>query len=64
MNRTGLIILAVSVAVAAFLIVIWLLGAIAGIGGSLIHLLLILAILVGGVGVVAGIIVALTGKKS
>jgi uncharacterized protein DUF5670 len=63
MNKTGLIILGVSVGIAAFLLVIWLLGVISGIGGGLVHLLLILAMLVGAIGGIVGLIVALTGKK-
>lgn len=52
-----------SVIVAGFLLFIWLIGAIAGIGGALIHLLLLLALLVGFIGIVGGLILLFAGKR-
>lgn len=64
MNKVGLLILVGSLAVAAFLLVVWLIGFLGHIGGGLIHLLLILALLVGGAGSIVGIVVMLVGKKA
>lgn len=64
MNKVGLLILVGSLAVAAFLLVVWLIGFLGHIGGGLIHLLLILALLVGGTGFIVGIVVMLVGKKA
>lgn len=64
MNKVGLLILVGSLAVAAFLLVVWLIGIRGHIGGGLIHLLLILALLVGGTGFIVGIVVMLVGKKA
>lgn len=64
MNKVGLLILVGSLAVAAFLLVVWLIGFLGHIGGGLIHLLLILALLVGGTGSIVGIVVMLVGKKA
>lgn len=63
MRRTGSIILGGSLALAALLIILWLAGAILGIGGSLIHLLLVLALLVGTVGTLLGMVLLLAGKR-
>jgi hypothetical protein len=64
MNKAGLLILVGSVIAAAVLFVIWFIGFLAHIGGGLIHLLLILAMLVGSIGSIVGIVVLLVGKKS
>jgi hypothetical protein len=63
-NKTGLLILIGSVVSAAVLMVIWFVGFIANIGGSLIHLALLLALLVGSIGGIVGLIVLLVGKKA
>jgi hypothetical protein len=52
-----------SIVVAGFLLLIWLIGLIAGIGGSLIHLLFVLALLVGFIGIAAGVFMLVTSKK-
>jgi hypothetical protein len=52
-----------SVVIAGFLLFVWLIGLVAGIGGSLIHLLLLLALLIGFVGIAAGIFMLVTSKR-
>lgn len=52
-----------SLLAAAFLGFIWLVGVVAGIGGGLIHLFLLLALLIGFVGVLAGVIMLTAGKR-
>jgi hypothetical protein len=44
-----------SIVIAGFLLLLWLIGLIAGAGG-LIHLLLVLALLIGFVGIVGGVV--------
>jgi hypothetical protein len=51
-----------SIVVAGFLLFIWLIGLIAHIGGSLIHLLLLLALLIGFIGIAGGIAMLLMKK--
>ena len=62
MNKVGLFILAGSFGIAAIMLVIWLIGLLTGIAGNLIHLLLILALLVGGLGFVIGLVVLLVNR--
>jgi hypothetical protein len=62
MKIAGFITLGVSVAGAALLFVIWLVGFVLHIGGNLIHLLLLLAILLGFIGGLAGIILVVLGR--
>ncbi len=52
-----------SFAVAALLTVIWFVGFLVNVAGNLIHLLLVLALLVGSIGGIVGLIVMLMGKK-
>jgi hypothetical protein len=52
-----------SIVIAGFLLIIWLIGAVIGIFGGLIHLLLLLALLIGFVGIAVGVFLLLTGKK-
>ena len=52
-----------SIVIAGFLLFIWLIGAVLGIGGGLIHLLLLLALLIGFVGIAVGVFLLLMGKK-
>ncbi len=52
-----------SIVVAGFLFFIWLIGVIAGIGGSLIHLLFVLALLVGLIGIAAGVFMLVMSKR-
>ena len=57
MRNAGIAVLVGSVAVTAVLLIIWLLGLITGMtAGGLIHLLLILAILIGPAGVLVGVV--------
>ena len=53
-----------SIAAAAFLLVLWIIGFLVNVGGGLIHLLLVLALIVGGTGFMVGIVVMLAGKKA
>jgi len=62
MKIAGFVTLGVSVAGAALLFVIWLVGFNFRIGGNLIHLLLLLAILLGFIGGLAGIILVVLGR--
>jgi hypothetical protein len=52
-----------SILIAVFLLFVWLIGAIAGIGGSLIHLLLVLALLIGFIGLAVGIFLLVMSKR-
>ena len=51
-----------SIVIAGFLLLIWLIGLILG-AGALIHLLLLLALLIGFVGIAVGVFLLLAGKK-
>ena len=64
MNKLGLIVLGGSIAAAAFLLIIWLIGFLVHIGGALIHLLLVLAMVLGFLGGIVGIVLLIVGKKS
>jgi hypothetical protein len=64
MNKSGLVILVGSIAAAALLTVLWLIGFLFAVGGNLVHLLIVLALPVGFIGGILGIILMLTGKKS
>ena len=64
MNRMGLLILGGSLSAAAFLVVIWLIGFVIHVGGALIHLLLVLALLLGFIGSIVGVLMLLVGKKT
>jgi hypothetical protein len=63
MYKTGLQILGGSFAAAAFLVVIWFIGFLTHIGGAQIHLLIVLAMALGFIGVAVGTVVLLMGKK-
>jgi hypothetical protein len=52
-----------SILIAGFLLFVWLIGAIAGIGGSLIHLVLVLALLIGFIGIAVGIFLLVMNKR-
>ena len=64
MNKAGLVILVGSIAAAALLLVVWLIAFLAHLGGSLIHLLLVLALVVGVTGFIVGLVMMLAGKKA
>jgi hypothetical protein len=52
-----------SILIAGFLLFVWLIGLIAGIGGNLIHLLLVLALLIGFIGIAVGIFLLVMNKR-
>ena len=54
--------IAAAIVIAAFLLLLWLIGVIAG-AGSLIHLLLVLGLLIGFLGIVGGAAMLFMGKK-
>lgn len=64
MHKAGLVILVGSIAAAALLLFLWFIGFLVHIGGGLIHLLLVLALVVGGTGCIVGLVVMLAGKKA
>ena len=53
--KKGLIAIGISLGVAVLLLVIWIVGFVAHIGGALIHLLLMMAMIIGCIGTVAGL---------
>jgi len=56
-RNAGISVLVGSVVVAGLLLLVWLLGLVTGLtAGGLIHLLLVLAILIGPAGVVVGVV--------
>jgi hypothetical protein len=63
MRKKGIAIILGTFALAGLLVVVWLLGLIAHIGGGLIHLLLLLALMITPVGVVVGVIFLLIDNK-
>jgi hypothetical protein len=62
-RRTGIAIIVGSVGLAGLLIVIWLAGLVFHIGGGLIHLLLLLAMLLGPTGIAIGVVLVLIGGR-
>jgi hypothetical protein len=62
-RNLGIGILVGTVALAGLLLLVWLLGVVFGVGGGLIHLLLVLAILVAPVGIVAGAVLIFIGSR-
>jgi len=63
MRKTAFIILGLSAGVTFFSPVIWLVGLLAGIGGGLIHLFLILTPF-GVLGLIVGVVLLLAGKRA
>lgn len=63
MRNLAFIILAISIAITLFSPIIWLVGLLAGIGGSLIHIFLILTPL-GFFGVLAGVALLFIGRRN
>jgi hypothetical protein len=63
MRKTAFIILGVSAAVTLLSPIIWLVGLIGGIGGSLIHIFLILALL-GIPGVLIGVVLLVISGRN
>jgi hypothetical protein len=62
LKKAGFVTLGVTVAGVALLFVIWLVLMVLHIGGTVIHLLLLLAILLGFIGGLAGIILLVLGR--
>jgi hypothetical protein len=57
MRKAGVAVLVGSVVAAGLLLLAWLLGLVTGLtGGGLIHLLLVLALLIGPAGVIVGVV--------
>ncbi|HEV2880921.1 MAG TPA: hypothetical protein VGX24_06390 [Pyrinomonadaceae bacterium] len=63
MRKTAFIILGLSAAVTLFSPIIWLVGLLGGIGGSLIHLFLLLTPF-GILGLIVGAIMLLVGRRA
>ena len=61
MRNVGIAVLVGAVALAGLSLLVWLAGLVFGVGGGLIHLLLVLAILVGPIGVAVGVVLILVG---
>ena len=62
-RNTGLAVIFGSFALTGLLVIVWLGGLVFGFGGSLIHLLLILAIFTVPAGLVAGAVIMLVARK-
>lgn len=56
MRNTGLLVLLATFGLVGLLIILWLAGFIFGVGGNLIHLSLVLAMLIAPIGGIAGIV--------
>jgi hypothetical protein len=64
MRKRGIAVILGTLALAGLLLALWLVGLIAHVGGSLIHLLLLLTFLIVPAGVVVGIIfLVIDGKQ-
>ena len=63
-RKAGIIVLGVGFVLAGLMILLWLVGFVVHIGGGLIHLLLVLALLLAGVSAVTGVILIALGKSS
>ena len=62
-RRAGIAIIVGSVGLAGLLIVLWLTGFVMHVGGGLIHLVLLLAMLVGPTGLALGVILILLAGR-
>ena len=63
MRKVGLLLLVGSVLMTLLTLSLWLAGLVFGVGGGLIHLLLVVSITVGPVGFVTGIVLLLIGAR-
>ena len=63
MTKAGMIVLVLTGAVAGASLVGWLAGLLMGVSGGLIHLLLLLALVVGPAGIVVGVVLLLVGRR-
>ncbi|HKG13879.1 MAG TPA: DUF5670 family protein [Pyrinomonadaceae bacterium] len=63
MRNTGIAVLVGSVVAAGVLLLVWFLGLVTGFtAGGLIHLLLVLAILLGPAGVIVGVVLLVVAR--
>lgn len=63
MSKSGVIVLFLTGALAGLSLLAWLVGVMAGVGGGLIHLLLIFALLLVPAGVAAGVLLLILGRR-
>lgn len=63
MTYKGIAVLGGSLLLAGLLLFAWVLGLVFGAGGGLIHLLLLLALFIGTVGALAGVVLILVGAR-
>ena len=64
MRKAGIAVLVGSVVVTGLLLLVWLVGLVTGVtAGGLIHLLLVLAILLGPAGVVVGVVLLVVANS-
>ncbi|MCA1592416.1 MAG: DUF5670 family protein [Acidobacteria bacterium] len=61
MLKAGLIVLVGTFGLVGVMLLLWMVGLVAGIGGGLIHLLLVLSILLVPAGLVAGVVLIIIG---
>jgi len=62
-HKAGLIVLAATLFLVALLLLGWLGGVVVGFAGSLIHLLLVFALLVAPVGTIVGVALLVMGSR-
>jgi hypothetical protein len=63
MRNIGILVLVGSLVLSGLMLLVWLVGLVAGIGGGLIHLLLVAVILLAPAGVLAGVLLIVLGKR-
>jgi hypothetical protein len=63
MRNVGILVLVGSLVLSGLMLLGWLVGLIAGVGGGLIHLLLVATILLAPAGVLAGVLLIVLGKS-
>jgi hypothetical protein len=63
MRSAGILVLVGSLVLSGLMLVGWLVGLVAGVGGGLIHLLLVATILLAPAGVLAGVLLIVLGKR-
>jgi hypothetical protein len=63
MRNVGIAVIVGAFGLAALSLVAWLVGLVGGFGGGLIHLLLVFALVVGPVGLAAGLVLVIVGSS-
>ena len=63
MRNVGIVVLVGSLVLSALMLLGWVVGLVAGLGGGLIHLLLVATILLAPAGVLAGVLLIVLGKR-